>query len=75
MDIKCDEKILLLMITKDFIPMFNADTFLVGIKSDSNVSNSEEPSMYKRKSPEYNPCGPFPPTPCAVVETLRLGKF
>ena len=38
MDIKCDEKILLLMITKDLIPMFNADTFLVGIKSDSNVS-------------------------------------
>ena len=47
------------MITKDLIPMFNADTFLVGIKSDSNVSNSGEPSMYKIKSPEYNPCGPL----------------
>ena len=50
------------MITKDLITIFSADTFLVGIKSDSNVSNSEEPSMYKIKSPEYNPCGPFPPT-------------
>ena len=48
------------MITKDLITIFSADTFLVGIKSDSNVSNSEEPS--KIKSPEYNPCGPFPPT-------------
>ena len=63
------------MITKDLITIFSADTFLVGIKSDSNVSNSEGPSMYEIKSPEYNPCGPFPPTPCAVVETLRLGKF
>ena len=57
------------MITKDIIPIFNTDTFLKGIKSDSNVS------MYEIKSPEYNSCGPFPPTPCAVVETLRLGKF
>ena len=44
------------MITKDIIPIFNTDTFLEGIKSDSNVS------MYEIKSPEYNPCGPFPPT-------------
>ena len=35
------------MITKDLITIFSADTFLVGIKSNSNVSNSEEPSMYK----------------------------
>ena len=57
------------MITKDIIPIFNTDTFLEGIKSDSNVS------MYEIESPEYNSCRPFPPTPCAVVETLRLGKF
>ena len=57
------------MITKDIIPIFNTDTFLEGIKSDFNVS------MYEIQSPEYNSCGPFPPTPCAVVETLRLGKF
>ena len=58
------------MITKDLITIFSADTFLVGIKSDSNVS------MYEIKSPEYNPCGPFPPTTsCAVVETLRLGEI
>ena len=57
------------MITKDIIPIFSTDTFLEGIKSDSNVS------MYEIKSPEYNSYGPFPPTPCAVVETLRLGKF
>ena len=62
-------EVLLLMITKDIIPIFNTDTFLEGIKSDSNVS------MYEIKSPEYNSCGPFPPTPCAVVETLRLGIF
>ena len=63
------------MITKDLIPISNADTFLEGIKSDSNVSNSEGPSMYEIKSREYNPCGPFPPTPGAVVERLRLGEF
>ena len=64
------------MITKDLIQIFSADTFLVGTKSDSNVSNSEGPSMYEIKSPEYNPCGPFPPTTsCAVVETLRLGEI
>ena len=60
MDIKCYKKVLLLMITKDIIPIFNIDTFLEGIKSDSNVS------MYEIESPEYNSCGPFPPTPCAV---------
>ena len=48
------------MITKDIIPIFNTDTFLEGIKSDFNVS------MYEIQSPEYNSCGPFPPTPCAV---------
>ena len=57
------------MITKDIIPIFNTDTFLEGIKSDSNVS------MYEIKSPEYNSCGPFPPTPCAVVEIEDWGNF
>ena len=50
------------MITKDIIPIFNTDTFLEGIKSDSNVS------MYEIKSPEYNP-----PTPCGG--NIEIGEI
>ena len=50
------------MITKDLITIFSADTFLVGIKSDSNVS------MYEIKSPEYNP-----PTPCGG--NIEIGEI